>query len=52
MNVVVFIHAFIFTCTALQKFGNALEKWDFGQYQHKSLSFIGANTLPKYDPGF
>ncbi len=31
--------------TALQKFGNALEKKGFGQYQHKSLLFFGANTL-------
>ncbi len=31
--------------TALQKFGNALEKWGFGQYQHKCLSFFGLNTL-------
>ncbi len=31
--------------TSLQKCGNALEKWGFGQYQHKSLYFFGANTL-------
>ncbi len=31
--------------TALQKFENALEKRGFGRYQHKSLSFFGANTL-------
>ncbi len=35
--------------TALQKFRNALEKWGFGQYQHKSLSFFGANTLKQLD---
>ncbi len=34
-----------FIYTALQKFGNALEKCGFGRYQHKSLSFFGANTL-------
>ncbi len=26
--------------TALQKFGNGLEKCGFGQYQHKSLLFL------------
>ncbi len=28
---------FIIIYTALQKFGNALEKWGFGQYWHESF---------------
>ncbi len=27
----------VFIYTALQKFGNALEKWGFGQYWHESF---------------
>ncbi len=30
-------YSYIYTHTALQKLGNALEKWGFGQYWHESL---------------
>ncbi len=31
------VYIYIYIYTALQKFGNALEKWGFGQYWHESF---------------
>ncbi len=32
-----YIYIYIYIYTVLQKFGNALEKWGFGQYWHESF---------------
>ncbi len=31
------VNIYIYIYTALQKFGNTLEKWGFGQYWHESF---------------
>ncbi len=37
LNMYMHVCVFIRIYTALQKFGNALEKWGFGQYWHESF---------------
>ncbi len=46
------IYYTIYTYTALQKFGNALEKWGFGQYWHESFLICDNFALIRHNTNY